>query len=149
MREFASTRDTFQLFTDCSKIYAVVAVIDEDNDLPELTESSVKRAVLSRLRAARVYDPVMGDTDGLLHLKVTVTIVRNAYDVRTALWRLVNLDLSSEARGIARVGAAATWETATTGTSGYDAGYVRDVVAGHLDQFIDEYLRVNEDSCPR
>lgn len=43
--------------------------------------------------------------------------------------------------------AAATWSTNGTGTHGGDAGYILSAIAGYMDSFIDEYLRVNEDAC--
>lgn len=89
-----------------------------------------------------------------------MTIVSNAFHVDTELTRY----MWTYARGmpswytsppwfeeqmsiLARSGFATTWKTGTTGTHGFDAGYVRDVVARHLDEFIDEYLRVNENAC--
>ncbi len=131
-----TARDTFQLFTSCSKMYVFVGVRDKGNEIPALTESSVRRTVVSRLRAARIYNAEAAFNS----LSVGVMIVGNAFSVSTEFRPYVVRHGHAEP--------ATTWQTGTTGRSGYDAGYVRDVVASHLDEFIDEYLRVNEDACP-
>ena len=44
-------------------------------------------------------------------------------------------------------GAATTWDSISTGTHGRDPTYIPSNVAGHIDKFIDEYLRTNADAC--
>ena len=40
-----------------------------------------------------------------------------------------------------------TWSSGSFGTHGGSASYVISVLSEHMDTFIDEYLRVNEDAC--
>ena len=42
---------------------------------------------------------------------------------------------------------AGTWISAGAGTQGGDAGYILQAVSESLDQFILDYLHVNEDAC--
>lgn len=131
----SATQDTFNLFTGCSGVFISVQVQDREGEIPELTTLSVSRAVRSRLRVARIFDP-----DAIPYLDIHVMIVGNAFSVSTQLRQPLT--------GFGGIrGVAATWTSSTTGTSGRAAGYVQDVVTRHLDQFIDEYLRVNEDAC--
>ena len=44
-------------------------------------------------------------------------------------------------------GFATTWHRGSAGTHGGDAAYIVSNVSEHLDQFLTEYLRVNEAAC--
>ena len=44
-------------------------------------------------------------------------------------------------------GAATTWSTGTTGTYGSNVIAIRPIVSEHVDEFLFEYLRVNERAC--
>ena len=44
-------------------------------------------------------------------------------------------------------GIASTWDTATYGTHGGNAGFILQSVSEDMDRFVLEYLRVNEKSC--
>lgn len=176
--DYAARQDTFMLFTDCAKLDLLVTVQDDDNDIPELTELSVERAVRSRLRAAQLYDEY-----SFTYLSVGVMIIGRAFSIdvelrrRVAVGEVVEMALrvspnqrrayrdrvavaiaaadsaetyAAEAEAIGHVmltGVATTWDRGSTGTSG-NAAFVRDGVAQHLDEFIDEYLRVNGGACP-
>ena len=159
--DYAAKRDTFQLFTGCLQMAAFVTVQQKHNDLPELTEPSVSTAVRSRLRAARIYR----DEWNSPNLTVHVMIVGNAFHVSTAFRRWVAViavstgdltdamavssdSLESLIERSRRSGDATTWKREHLGTHGGSAGYVRELVVQHLDEFIDEYLRLNEDDCP-
>lgn len=41
----------------------------------------------------------------------------------------------------------ANWQIASFGTHGDDAGLIRSTVVEHMDQFLVEYLRVNQEAC--
>ena len=42
-------------------------------------------------------------------------------------------------------GFAPTWQTGSYGTG--NAGFIMSALAEHIDEFIDEYLRVNAEAC--
>lgn len=159
--DYAAQIDTFDLFTRCAKMDLLVTVQDTKNNLPRLTELSVERAVRSRLRAAQLYDE-----ESFSYLYVSVLIVDRASSIsvelrrRVAVGEVVDMRWDRVARaGVAaaiaaetlghvmRIGMATTWRSSSMGVN-LDAGDLRDSVAQLLDEFIDEYLRVNDDACP-
>ena len=44
-------------------------------------------------------------------------------------------------------GTAGTWDRSVTGTHSGEGEYIVGPVTRHLDEFLDEYLRVNEAAC--
>ena len=40
-----------------------------------------------------------------------------------------------------------TWNTGSMGTHGFSSGYIISSVSEHVDQFITEFLKVNEKAC--
>ena len=42
-----------------------------------------------------------------------------------------------------------TWQSGSTGTHGTDSSFILSNVSRHLDKFLAEYLRVNEEDCGR
>ena len=51
-------------------------------------------------------------------------------------------DLASESPGM-----AVTWMSGRVGTHGGNAGYFLSGVSEHMDEFLVDYLRVNEEAC--
>lgn len=103
-----------------------------------LAEDAIETAVRSRLRGARLYDD-----EGLEYLYVNVNVIRHAFSMLIEYHKPV-MDLAS-----GQVYPAGTWNTGAVGTHGRDAGYVLSWVSQYADKFIDEYLRVNAESCGR
>ena len=136
--EEVTDRDRFLLWNDCEP--AVLVVEDLSNDAADigLTRNAIEVAARSRLRAARLYD-----ADKPTFLTVTVTVVGAAFTVIVAYWKELRDSASGE------IGYARTWYRGGAGTHGRDAGYILSSVSQHTDEFIDEYLRVNEEACSR
>jgi len=136
-------RDRFRLFTQCSPIFTSSLIDDTDDEL-DLSTDSVERAVNSRIRSARLYafDSISsGEGGGSGLLRVAVHVVGRAFSV-DAEFRKSLFDSVSGYNFV-----ATTWSIRNTGTHGGDASYVLDIVRRHLDEFIDEYLRVNAEHC--
>ena len=161
------SRDRFALYTRCAPVIPNVEMDSED--LEELTREDVMVAVTSRLRAARILIDADNTAEwrrrwrlqqlrsrdegeeaewraGLVGvpgaaLDVSVTIVGPAVNIRAELFKRFYDPLSDEA------GIAVRWWRSSTGTHGSDPGSVRNAVAGIMDHFIDEYLRVNAGAC--
>ena len=131
--------DRFRFYTGCRPILAVVEF--EQNARGgrpiALTTTEVRRAVTSRLRAARLY----AESAGVV-LEVEVQTSGAAYSLNAYFLKPVR-DLHS---GIANR-LAPTWRHTGMGTHGNSPGAVVGQVAATLDYFIDEYLRINADSC--
>ena len=103
-----------------------------------LTKGSIQAAVESRMRSARLYNP-----DGLHYLYVNVHVVGGAFSSRLKLKKYV-LDYASDESYT-----AVTWENAVTGTHGRDSSYILSSISEQMDQFLVEFLRVNEEACAK
>ena len=134
---FEERVERFQLFNHCRPMDLIVEGLDSDADEIGLTEESLTAAVESRLRAARLYDE---DVAPFLYLNVQVG--RRAFGIWLEYKRWMchsDSDLC---------GYAITWDTGSMGTHGGDAAFIRSSVSEHMDTFLLEYLRVNEEACP-
>ena len=136
--EEVSGVDRFRLWNACKPMHLVV------EDLPKvaadigLAKDEIEVAVRSRLRGARLYD---AGGSGFLYVNVAVT--RRAFSASINYHKLV-LDPAS-----GKTNFAVTWNTGGFGTHGGDTGYVLSSVSQYADKFVDEYLRVNAESCGR
>ena len=128
----------FQLFNACRPMDLGVASLPEDATEIGLTKESIQNSVESRLRSARLYNEA-----AYAYLYVGVNVVGVAYDI-TLQYHKVLFDPSSNQRNY-----ATTWIHGSTGTHGRDAGYILSGVAQHMDTFLTDYLRVNEEACSR
>lgn len=127
--------ERFRLFMNCEPMRLVAIVEDVEREL-SLTEESVGRAVRSRLRSARLYDE-----QKYQHLSVYVHVAGRAFSIDVGLRKPV-YDYATEL-----IVPAPTWSTGITGTHGGNADYVLSAVGPLIDEFLDEYLRVNESAC--
>ncbi len=131
-------RERFELFNYCLPMRLIVEGLGSGADEIGLTEELLTAAVESRLRSARLYDE-----DASFYLYLNVNVVGQGFGIsleyRTGVCRLLISDLCSM---------ATTWDTGSAGTHGGNAGYIRSWVSGHMDTFLLEYLRVNEEYCP-
>ena len=145
----AEDRDRFELWNNCELIglHAIAGLPGSGpTAAKEALRERVTTAARSRLRAARLY------TDDPLNASLSVA----AFDgdlirlVLVSLFKLVH-DPQSEARGH-----APTWLTVGGGPTNPLAGLLGEertsdsivaLVTEKVDEFIDEYLRVNEDAC--
>ena len=133
--------DRFKLWNACEPIYLGVEYLGDEAIKMGLTREAITTTVRSRLRAARlrIY---RGRDPYLLYVNVTTLSRGTAFSVRLEFKkRLPDPELNG------KKGFATTWNTMTVGQG--DAAYILSVVSRLTDQFIDEYLRVNEPSCPR
>ncbi|WP_420448952.1 hypothetical protein [Candidatus Palauibacter sp.] len=92
------------------------------------------------MRAARIYDPDSAD-----HLYVNLNVLGGTaapYSFRIELKKWL-YDLRDPSAGDGGgMGFAGTWRSSEVGYG--DASYILAAVGRHMDEFIDEYLRVNE-----
>ena len=128
--------DRFQFFNECRPMNLVVEGLPAAAAEIDLTEAAIQAAVESRLRAARLYDADAGPI-----LYVNVSVVGRAYSLGLEYLKVLYDPVSDETRP------ATTWESGSTGTHGGDAAYILSILAGQMDLFLVEYLRVNESAC--
>ena len=127
--------DRFQLFTGCSPIDLEVTVQISDSDGLALTETNVARTVRSRLRAARIYSDTASD-----YLHVHINVLGRAFSERVSF----NRSLWASETGW---GVATTWQRGSVGSHGNDSRSMLGGIAEYMDEFIDDYLRVNDGAC--
>ena len=135
--------DRFDLFNECAQIRLVIESLDDDAAAIGLTQARIRTLAESRLRAARLYDN--SSLVARLYIRVSVLNYDNgrggafAYEVHYGK-RLH--DSMSDLTVITD-----TWKKTNLGTHGGDAGFILQGVSERLDEFILEYLRVNEAAC--
>ena len=133
----AGAWDEFRLGNKCQPIGLIVESIDGDGAKMGLTQEDITTTVRSRLRAARIYRDL---EDRVPYLYVNILVVETAFNISLEF----NKWLSDPISGREQFGT--TWDKSVTGrTSGAD--YVLSSLSRRMDQFIDEYLRVNELAC--
>ena len=126
----------FQLWNDCEPMDLIVERLDDDAVEIGLTEESITVASRSRLRAAGLYDAEMPE-----YLYVQVSVGRESFSIDLQYKKVV-YDPATEI-----IMQATTWEDGSFGTHGKDSGFILSAVSQKIDKFLDEYLRVNKDSC--
>jgi len=131
--------DRFQLWNDCAPMDLIVERLPDDATEIGLKKEAIETTVRSRLRAARLFD---AGKSQFLYVNVIVTTGR-AFSISFQYSKMI-YDPASKSAGL-----AITWDSSGTGTHGSDSGYILSGVAEYIDEFIDEYLRVNEDACSR
>lgn len=136
--EEVSGVDRFRLWNACKPMRLVVESLRQDAADIGLAEDAIEVAVRSRLRGARLYD-----AGGSELLYVNVNVSGRAFSTSIGYHKAV-LDPAS-----GQIYPTETWNTGAVGTHGGDAGYVLSAVSQYADKFIDEYLRVNAESCGR
>lgn len=137
-------RERFELFNRCRPMDLIVEGLPGDAVEIGLTRTRIQTIAESRLRAARLYDE---DATPYLYVRVGVQVSASGRDgmytakvsYRKSLWDSVSI----------QSGTAETWDSGAYGMHDGDAGYIVQEVSEHLDRFILEYLRVNEDACSR
>ena len=134
--------DMFRLFTSCKPIGLVVEDLPQDAIQIGLTKNSIETLVRSRLRAARIYDPDAGESALGPYLYVNVNVVGPAFNAGLELRKKVSDPLSGWSFH------APTWEQGGAGTHGRASSqFILGALSQYTDEFIDEYLRVNEKAC--
>ena len=132
-----SALDRFELLNDCRPMYLLVEHLSAEASRIGLTAGSVEVAVRSRLRAARLYT----DNRSGAYLYVNVNVSANVASATLDFKKLV----VDPASGV--TGPATTWQRGFVATHASDAAFVRGGIAGMVDEFIDAYLRVNQQAC--
>ena len=127
--------DRFRLFNDCKPMTLNVLYVQTEVDIG-LTKERLRFAAESRLREARLFKA----NDHPL-LVVNVNLVGAAFGISLKYQKIV-IDIATKESTL-----ATTWDSATAGTHGGRTDFVISNLSGLLDQFLTEYLRVNESAC--
>ena len=126
----------FRLFDDCRPMFVLVEQLPPVAKQIGLTKYSLRAAIESRLRAARLFDD---EASSYLYLNVN------------GLSRTINVHLQYKKRvcdlASGECFRTLTWDVGGVGSHGDNAGYVRSAVSEYMDTFILEYMKVNEEAC--
>ena len=128
--------DCFDLFNMCEPMNLIVEQMPADAMEIGLTKERVRTVAESRLRAARLYD-----AEARPYLYVNVGVVGLAFSHQVEFKKRM-LEPKLDAFGM-----STTWQYSGTGTHGNDASFIVQHISEHLDRFVLEYLRVNENAC--
>ena len=90
------------------------------------------------MRSARLYNTV-GDQ----YLYINVNVVDRAFNVDLSY----NKSFYDPLSGFRFP--ATTWNANSTGIAGSGSGFILSLISQHLDKFLVEYLRVNEEACAK
>ena len=136
--EIQKLMDRFQLFTNCEAIYVLVEGLSADASKIGLTKESIQNAVESRLRSARIFST----TRKMSHyLYVNVNVAGRTVSSSLEFYKLLS-DPFTGTKGF-----ATTWVRGMTGTHGNRVGRILSGLSRHLDNFLTEFLRVNDETC--
>ena len=135
-QEEVSNSDRFGLWNNCESLDIIVSDLHEDAAEIGLTSDQIITTVRSRFRAARIYDPA-----AITYLYVNVNVFSTAFNLSIS-YKKALLD-----PGLNKTGYATTWTIGSVGTHGGNANYILGTLSLTVDEFIDEYFRVNADAC--
>ena len=130
-------QERFELFNRCRPVRLLVEGPPESAAETGLRKDAIQAVVESRLRGARLYT---NPGSGGAYLYINVSVVDRAFRISLEYRRWV-LDPVNDTSG-----SAATWHSGSIGTSS-DASQILSAVSQLLDEFIADYLRVNESHC--
>ena len=136
-KRYEAERKTFRLLHNCDKV-AFLIFFSDDSNMKGLSKDRLKTVVESRLRGARLFREIFPAVNPLL--SVSVFANESWYGVDLNFQKLL-FDPHSEITQPIK-----TWETRTTEKNNGNAEDVVGTLSRLLDEFIVEYLRVNEGS---
>ena len=143
-----SERDRFQLWNNCEGMGLQIYVrhYAKPSGVHPPDEKTVETAVRSRLRSARLY---LGENYST-SLFVSVRTAGYAVALHLRFYKFVNENKQYYPnRRVYPGGWAITYFTLWVGQYGSNGADIMNGVARLMDQFIDEYLRVNAAACQR
>lgn len=136
--ETVTNLDRFKLWNDCKPTNLVVEGLGDDAKEISLAVGDIEVSARSRLRAARIYT---ASETANSYLYIRVNVGSSVFSIDQD-YKKQTQDLASGWSNY-----ATTWESGSFGSHGGDASYILSRLSRHVDEFIDEYLRVNEMAC--
>ena len=138
---FVERYQRFKLYADCLPMRLLVEGLHDGASKIGLTKEALQAAAESRLRSARLYRSTLAHPYHYLY--VNVNVFGRAFSIRLEFNKQVRDILSGDTSG------AATWKVGSVGTHGGNANYIVSSVSQHMDEFLVEFLRVNEKACEK
>lgn len=138
--EEVSAIDRFALWNECRPMDLMVQEMTDDATNIGLTKKTIEVAVRSRLRSARLYSED-NDEAAKSFLYVHANIVGEAHAVGAYYYKI----MTDAATALSDT--ALSWNSGSMGTHVRNSTLLISYISEHVDEFIDEYLRVNADAC--
>ena len=129
----------FELFTACEPMNLHVNYSSTEPQGANLTEKAITNSVESRLRSGRIFK-----SETFNYLDVSVNIVGYGFNIDLQFKRPFKDHRFPELYGY-----ATTWERSMTGTHSGASDFILSKLSEMTDEFLVEYLRVNEKDCNR
>ena len=127
----------FELLTNCQPVYLLVENLGEDAKEIRLTKSLIVASAESRLRSAHIYTAKPNES----YLYINVNVSGTAFNITITFKKTLHDHVSSFD------GFGVTWNRIVTGTHGGNGMNVLPLIGMLMDEFLVEYLRVNEKAC--
>ena len=131
----------FGLFNTCKPVSIWVSELSSDAKEISLRKADIENIVESRLRSARIFLEL--DKSWFLSstLFINVAVVGAAF--------MVDIDFSKPMRDetLEHTQRVRTWGTNILGTHGRNADYILSAVRSQTEEFVADYLRVNDEAC--
>ena len=161
LADYQKDIEMFQLWNNCYAIGLVVENLDNDAKNIGLTGERIQTMIESRLRGARIYtsmDDVYASVDedygAYLYVRVRYLdggLIGGVFGISLNYDTLVHRNWRGD-NGV-ETNFATTWDaisighTNTIGQSVGQSGFIMQHLSEMTDSFINEYLRVNADTC--
>ena len=141
--------ERFSLYNACKPMQIYVQLQQSDDEKIDLTEAEVRAAAESRLRAAGLYDSDSSSTFGV-HVLLLASRYANGARAGWSYTQKAYFEKSLWDAVSAEEWLAPTWERSATGygpPNSSTRSMILDRIRGYMDEFLAEYLRVNEAAC--
>ena len=135
--EGVTDKALFQLGNECGGMRLAVERMSPDASNIGLTEKAIRNYAEGRLRGTGLFRPEWPD-----YLYIRTTVVGPAFSIEVQFAKpLVDPYVDAGKQF------ATTWDTGKTGTHGNNSEYIISSVREKVDEFLVEYLRVNDKAC--
>ena len=134
-------RDKFRLWTGCGPIGLRVYV--QNGNVVGLTKETIEITARDRLRNARIYEDPIGTADGILRISVLLMKEGDSTFAHMVWLEKLQFDKSSDLTSWS----STDWREWAFGTHAGNADFILSGISQNIDEFITDYLRVNEPAC--
>ena len=138
----AEDMERSKLCNVCRPVPLLIEGLDRNATDIGLTTDRLRITAESRLRAARLYTDSGEESNGAV-LYINVAVLGRAFSLEVQYCKRLLDPVTVE------ITIAPTWRKGSLGTHGGDPGFILQSVSEKVDEFLVEYLRVNEKDCPR
>ena len=139
-KEIRKILNRFKLFSNCQSMNLIVEKLSPSALQIGLTKDSIQNTAESRLRSARLFSNQVSDSF-LYVRKKRVFALSQAYTIIVEFGKKV-VDQFTGVSSFAR-----TWQSGGAGIHRNDPTYLLSVLSKHMDKFLVEFFRVNDEAC--